>query len=139
MKPIKIYILHLFILTLLTLVLNMGVGWLYRVSFWDIFFEIRIYFFTDAVACLSLCMFYIKSTLKSSFLIIIVCTICFLLVSLFGYIGQRTMVWYSNIPEEVIIHMTIGLPLCFAKLVAAFITSSFTAITNILLIKIKNH
>jgi hypothetical protein len=139
MKPIKIYILHLFILTLLTLVFNMVVGAIYKIRLWDIFYQTRIYLLTDVVACLSLLLFYMKSVLRSPRLIVVICSICFLLVSLFGFIGQVFMVWYSNIPKEIITYKMIGIPLCFAKVVAAFITSCFTATNNILLIKIKNH
>ena|SRR5688572_15616554 len=138
MKPIKTYILYLLLLLSLTVFFNRFLASMYDVKFGFIYLLVRTYVLTDAIACLSLLLFFIKSTYESSLKIILICTACFLLVSFFGFLGSYLTVWYSNIPEEILMFQQNGLLVNGVNILAAFVTSFATA-TVLILMKAKNR
>src|SRR5687767_1972805 len=132
MKPIKIYILYLLLLISLTLILNRFLVSIYDLKFGFIFLLIRTFVLTDAIACLSLLLFFIKSTHESTLKIILISIACFLLVSFFGFIGSYLTIWYSNIPEEILMFQQNGLSVNLVNILAAFVTSVVTSLLLVL-------
>lgn len=138
MKPIITYSFYLCLLLSLTVTLNRFFSTVCDVNQGFLFLLIKTYVLTDAIACLSLLVFYLKSTYESSLKIILICTACFLLVSFFGFLGSYLTMWYSNIPEEIIMFQQNGLLVNGVNILAAFVTSFVTA-TVLILTKAKNH
>ena len=130
MRPVKTYLLHLFILTLLTLVLDLCLSGIFHIHWWQVYLQAKTYFITDLFACLSLFLLNLKST-KSVAGTIIICLLCCLFTVILGYGMAYLNIWYSNIPLLVIMNQKLGVPLLFAKILASVATCTFTAFNTI--------
>jgi hypothetical protein len=135
MKQIKIFILHLVILTVLSLFFYVVLLTIYGFRLDMALYLFKLYFLWDIAACTSLFLFYINPTLKSKRWIILICLLCALLTSLLGSFGATLSVWYSNIPDEVLLYWVLAFPLTMSKALAGLVSSGITAGIQMLSLK----
>jgi hypothetical protein len=127
MKPIKIYLIHLVVLTGLTMLLTYGFASAFEVRLGYAYLVFKISIKASSVGCLSLLLFYFRTADQSPLKIILICTLCFVLVTLLGFVATIYTIWYSNIPEEIIIYQQKGLLMNVPHVLSALITGIGTA------------
>ena len=132
MKAFVVYILHLLLLMVLTIVFHLFVGSLYDEHLWRVFLLTKNYLIADLFTCLPLFFLFGKSKPISLQKTIIICIICFFLTILVGAGLVFYNAWYTNIPEVVMIYMRIGLPMATGNAIASLITCFFTVIMECL-------
>jgi hypothetical protein len=133
MKQILTYFFYLIVLICLTLFFDLFLISILKINTGFVFLLLKTYVLTDSIACLSLLLFFMKSTYQSLGRIIFINTFCFVLVSLFGLIGSYATVWYSNIPEEVMLLQQVGAQVNLVNSLAAFLTTTIFALVLILM------
>lgn len=128
MRQILIFIFHTTILLIISAIFYLLVGHAFHQDFRHVFILSKSFLYTNVIGSLSLLLFFIPSSLKSPLKIISICSICLVLTSILGALVSFYNVWFSNIPEEVVLYSLFGFPLAISNALASLITCLLTAI-----------